>query len=226
MAARAVNQSVPNKAIAQALISGPAHPKAQWTLSKERLLPVLNKTDHSDPDADLLARYAAGDSAAAADLLDSLSGRLFSLGMRMLNDTNEAEDIVQETMIKVWKIAPDWRHGEAKVASWAYGVARNMCLDRLRKRRTTPLEDAPEQIDTAPLPLESMIAQDRADALQMALEKLPERQRQAVVLRHLEDASNPEIAEVIGTSVEAVESLLARGKRKLAQLLSPLKERI
>jgi len=162
----------------------------------------------------------------AAALLDSLSGRLYSLSMRLLADSAEAEDVVQETMLKVWKVAPDWRSGEAKVASWAYTVARNLCLDRLRKRRSTSLEEAPEQVDTAPMVLDTLIANDRAAALQNALARLPERQRQAIVLRHLEDASNPEIAQAIGSSVEAVESLLARGKRKLAQMLAPLKERI
>jgi len=179
-----------------------------------------------DPDAELLARYASGDSAAASALLDSLSGRLFSLAMRLLGDTAEAEDVVQETMLRVWKVAPDWRRGEAKVASWSYGVARNLCLDRLRKRRNTSLDEAPEQEDKAPMVLDNMIANDRAEALHAALARLPERQRQAIVLRHLENASNPEIADAIGSSVEAVESLLARGKRKLAQLLAPLKERI
>lgn len=193
---------------------------------KEHASMASPKARLHDPDAALMAQYAQGDPTAAATLLDRLSGRLFSLGMRMLADSAEAEDVVQETMLRVWKIAPEWREGEAKVASWAYGVARNLCLDRLRKRRNASLDEAPEQIDDAPLPLENMIAQDRASALQSAMKKLPERQRQALILRHFEEASNPEIAETIGTSVEAVESLLARGRRKLASLLAPMMERM
>jgi len=196
------------------------------TQPKEQPKMAQQKARQIDPDAALMAQYAAGDPSAAAALLDSLSGRLFSLGMQLLGDSAEAEDVVQETMLKVWKIAPDWRSGEAKVASWAYGVARNLCLDRLRKRRTTTLDDAPEPIDESQSPLENMIETDRAQALQNALSKLPERQKQAIVLRHFEEASNPEIAETIGTSVEAVESLLARGRRKLASLLAPMMERI
>lgn len=196
--------------------------------SKRKEQPYMAQTtaSHSDPDAALMARYAAGDPLAAAALLDSLSGRLFSLGMRLLGDSVEAEDVVQETMLRVWKIAPEWRVGEAKVASWAYGVARNLCLDRLRKRRTTTLDEAPEPIDEALSPLENMMENDRAEALRSALNRLPERQKQAIVLRHFDEASNREIAETIGTSVEAVESLLARGRRKLASLLAPMMERI
>lgn len=186
--------------------------------------PKMSQT--SDLDAELLARYAAGDPRAASDLVESLSGRLYALGIKLLGDQAEAEDVVQETMMRVWKVAPDWRRGEAKVASWAYGVARNLCLDRLRKRRSVGLDEAPEQVDTAPQAVDVMISQDRNQALREALAKLPERQRQAIVLRHLEDCSNPEIAKALDASVEAVESLLARGRRQLAKLLAPLTERI
>lgn len=219
--------------LAHPLVPAPALPdrarataRTSKSMTAQAAQPKPRAKQGHDPDADLMARYANGDARAAAELLDSLSGRLYALAIRLLNDGAEAEDVVQETMLRVWKIAPEWRKGEAKVATWAYGVARNLCLDRLRKRRSTGLDEAPEQVDESPLPLEGMIAQDRAEALRHALERLPERQRTAIVLRHFEEASNPEIAETIGTSVEAVESLLARGRRKLAALLAPMMERI
>lgn len=201
-------------------------PPLKYEQKERAVKPHQGVANQRDPDAALMQRYAEGDPDAASALLDSLSGRLYALGFRLLGEPTEAEDIVQETMLRVWKIAPDWREGEAKVSSWAYGVARNLCLDRLRKRRSTSLDEAPEQIDEAPMAVERMIETDRATALRSALGRLPERQRQAIVLRHFEEVSNPEIAETIGTSVEAVESLLARGRRKLATLLAPMKERI
>ena len=212
--------------------AGPAAPGIPVTTTRLRAVResranmVPEKRDATDPDANLLARYASGDSRAAADLFDSLSGRLYALGIRMLGDPMEAEDVVQETMMRLWKIAPDWRRGEAKVSSWTYGVARNLCLDRLRKRRFQSMDEAPEPIDDTPLPLDTMIADNRVNALREAMNRLPERQRQAIALRHLEEMSNPDIAQELDASVEAVESLLARGRRRLAQLLSPVMERI
>jgi RNA polymerase sigma-70 factor (ECF subfamily) len=138
----------------------------------------------------------------------------------MLGDIGEAEDVTQETMLRLWRVAPDW-DGGAALATWLYRVASNLCIDRLRRRREFVPGVLPERADDAPGALGRLEAQDRAAALQAALTDLPERQRMAVVLRHFEDRANPEIAEILGTSVEAVESLLARARRELAARLAP-----
>ena len=101
-------------------------------------------------------------------------------------------------------------------------MTANAATDRLRKRRTVGLEAAPEQEDTAPSVEARLIAGDRQKALHAAMETLPERQRNALVLRHFEELSNPEIASALETSVEAVESLLGRARRALADKLSHL----
>ncbi|MGB1390434.1 MAG: sigma-70 family RNA polymerase sigma factor, partial [Paracoccaceae bacterium] len=128
----------------------------------------------------------------------------------------------QEAMLRLWRIAPDWQTGQAKVSTWLYRVAMNLCIDLQRKRRggTVALNDAPDPADNAPSAAEQLVAKARSDALQDALAQLPDRQRQAVVLRHLEELANPEIAEILGVSVEAVESLVARGKRGLTAALN------
>jgi len=123
-------------------------------------------------------------------------------------------------MLRLWKVAPDWRQGEAKVTTWLYRVVSNLCTDRLRKKRGVALEAVPEPEDDRPSATDAMIEAERAAALQQALATLPERQRQAVVLRHIEGATNPEIARILEISVEAVESLTARGKRALAAALA------
>jgi RNA polymerase sigma-70 factor (ECF subfamily) len=120
-------------------------------------------------------------------------------------------------------MAPGWRQGEARVSTWLYRVVTNLCTDRRRaagRRRQDALEDAPELADAAPGVEARLIAADRLAALEAALAQLPERQRQAVVLRHIEGLSNPEIAAVLDLGVEAVESLTARGKRALAAILA------
>lgn len=170
-------------------------------------------------DETLLVLYGNGDGAAARALTARFAPLAYRLGVRMLGDRAEAEDLAQEAMLRLWKVAPDWRAGEAKVSTWLYRVVTNMATDRLRRRRGVGLDEAPEPADGAASALEGLIEADRAAALELALAQLPARQRQAVVLRHLEGLTNPEIAAAMEIGVEAVESLTARGKRALAALL-------
>ncbi len=174
-------------------------------------------------DASLLARYADGDQAAARALTARHLPRVFAHACRLLQDHAEAEDVAQEAMMKLWKLAPDWREGEAKLSTWLYRITANACTDRLRKRRTVALDTAPEPADESPTAEAGLIAADRQQALHSAISTLPERQRNALVLRHFEVLSNPEIAATLETSVEAVESLLARARRALADKLAHLR---
>ncbi len=178
------------------------------------------------PDEALLVLYANGDGAAARVLTGRLTPRVLRYAARLLSDPAEAEDVAQEAMLRLWKIAPDWRQGEAQVTTWLYRVVTNLCTDRLRKRRSVGLDATPEVEDDRPGVVARMQEDDRAKALQAALGRLPERQREAVALRHLEGLSNPEIADVMEISVEAVESLTARGKRALAADLAGRREEL
>lgn len=178
-------------------------------------------------DEALLARYGAGDPAAARALAARLVPRLIAVAARMLGgDRAEAEDVTQETMLRLWRMAPGWQTGRARVSTWAYRVTVNLATDRLRRRRGVALDAAPEPEDGAPEAWERMAEAERLRALDAALAGLPERQRQAVVLRHIEGLSNPEIAEILDLGVEAVESLTARGKRSLAQALAGKREEL
>ncbi|KFI31764.1 RNA polymerase subunit sigma [Haematobacter massiliensis] len=178
------------------------------------------------PDETLLVLYANGDAAAARVLTLRLTPRLLSFAARMLGDRAEAEDVTQEAMLRLWRVAAEWRRGEAQVSTWLYRVASNLCTDRLRRRRGVALDQIAEPEDDRPDADEGLMEADRARALEEALALLPERQRQAVVLRHLEGLSNPEIAAVMEVGVEAVESLLARGKRMLAARLATRREEL
>lgn len=174
----------------------------------------------SDPfssasDDDLLARYAAGDRQAPAELTQRLLPGVYRHAQRMLGDFSEAEEVAQEAMLRLWQIAPNWRPGRAQPATWLYRVTANLCVDRLRMRRTVALDGASEHPDSAPTAAEQMQAKARKDALQHALDLLPDRQRQAVVLRHIEGLGNTEIGRIMDISAQAVESLTARGKRAL-----------
>lgn len=186
-------------------------------------------------DAALLARAARGEDGAARTLAARRAPALLALATRLLGDTAEAEDVAQEAFLRLWRAAPDFSAGgrEARareagggsVGGWLGRTTRNLCLDRLRRRgRLAPIEDAPEPRDPAPSALERVVAADRASALSAAIAALPDRQRVAVTLRHIEGLANPEIAEALGAGVEAVESLLARARRTLAARLAAHRE--
>lgn len=174
----------------------------------------------------LLVLYANGDASAARVLTMRLTPKVYGHAYRLLGDQAEAEDVAQEALIRLWKQAPEWRQGEAKVTTWLYRVVANLCTDRLRKTRGVALDAVPEPEDDSLSAAETMQNAARATALQEALNTLPERQKQAVVLRHIEGMSNPEIASIMQIGVEAVESLTARGKRALAKALAGRKDEL
>ena len=179
------------------------------------------------PDEALLVLFANGDEAAARALTLRLTPRVMAHAFRLLGNRAEAEDVTQEAMLKLWRVAAEWRQGEAKVTTWLYRVVANLCTDRLRRSgRIAALEDAGDPVDETQSAAETMQNRSRADALQDALTLLPERQRQAVVLRHIEELSNPENADIMDLSVEAVESLIARGKRALSAGLQARKDEL
>ena len=158
--------------------------------------------------------------------MDRIAPRVLGFATRLLGDASEAEDVTQEAMLRLWKIAPDWEQASAKVSTWVFHVANNLCIDRLRKRKGQPLDAIPELVDPQASVDERLMETDRMNSLNAALDILPDRQKQAVILRHIEGLANPEIAQIMEISVEAVESLTARGKRALAAALADKKEEL
>lgn len=174
----------------------------------------------------LLGLFADGDAMAARLLTKRLGPRCYSVALRLLGNQAEAEDVTQEAMMRMWKMAPDWVPGQAQISTWLYRVTLNLCVDLRRRKQPDTLENAPEPEDDAASVVDKMQEAARRDALQDALDKLPDRQRQAVVLRHIEELSNPEIAGIMDISVEAVESLTARGKRSLKAILAERRDEL
>lgn len=124
--------------------------------------------------------------------------------------------------MRLWRHADRWRPNGARFDTWLYRVAANVCLDRLRRRgRETTLDEPPDAPDDAPLAIDIMLAEERRRAVESALAGLPERQRLAIALCHYQELSNIEAARVMEISVDALESLLARGRRSLKERLAP-----
>lgn len=184
---------------------------------------MLQDVTEGSDQAALLGQVVAGDQSAAAVLTDLIAPRVLRYAARMLGSREEAEDVTQEAMLRLWKIAPDWQAGLAEPSTWVFRVARNLCTDRLRRRRPMAPE-LPDLPDPALGQDAQLMRAARARALEAALLDLPERQREAVILRHLEGLSNPEIAAILMVGVEAVESLTARGKRRLTAILAGERE--
>lgn len=166
-----------------------------------------------------MARIGAGDRDAARELMAANMSRILGLARRTLGDAMEAEDVAQETFLRVWKAAGRWQSGQARVSSWVCKIALNLCYDRLRKRREVLTDAVPERADSTPGQDAQMEEAERGNRVAEAVAQLPDRQRQALELVHFQDLTNIEAAEIMSVSVDALESLLARGRRKLKALL-------
>jgi len=177
--------------------------------------PAMRRIAMHDPDEDLVRRIGLGDRAAASELVSRRMPAMLSLARRMLGDPAEAEDVAQEVFLKVWRHAGSWRPGHAKFETWMHRVALNLCLDRLRRSSRRSLELHPGLEDPRASATRSLDERQRARRIRGALVRLPVRQRAAIVLCYYQGRSNIEAAEILGVSVDALESLLSRARRAL-----------
>ena len=172
-----------------------------------------------DPDAEILANAGRGDVAAFRTLVARKLSRVHALASRMLSDPAQADDVAQETFLRVWRHASSWTPGQAKFDTWLHRVVLNLCTDRLRKRREQPMADLPEQPDPAPAADTILERDETVRRVRAAIAKLPVRQGEAIMLQTYQELTNIETAAVMGISVDALESLLSRGRRALRAML-------
>jgi RNA polymerase sigma-70 factor, ECF subfamily len=173
----------------------------------------------SETDEDLMARVTQGDHAACRQLVERHLGPIYAVAYRTLGDRAAAEDVAQEVMTRLWAHAARWRPGPARLTTWLHRVALNLCFDQLARRRTQARHPAPEPIDTGRDAVTLVQERDVREHVRAALQSLPDTQRAAITLCHYEGISNAEAAEILGVSVEALESLLARARRNLRERL-------
>jgi RNA polymerase sigma-70 factor (ECF subfamily) len=172
--------------------------------------------DSETDDAVLVGRVAAGERAAYQELVRRHAGGIHRYAARLVREPADAEDIVQETFLRLWLRARDY-DPVARVTTWLYRITHNLAVDRLRARGRLDPRGEPEA-EPAPSSAgqsELLEGKQRALALGAALEALPPRQASALTLVHLQGLSGAEAASVLGVTEEALESLLARGRRGL-----------
>ncbi|MEM0942439.1 MAG: sigma-70 family RNA polymerase sigma factor [Pseudomonadota bacterium] len=172
-----------------------------------------------DRAAALMGEIAHGDRRALADLI-ALEGRgLTLLARRYLGNPEEAEEVVQDVFLRVWRHAGRYDPARAKVRTWLYRIAVNLCIDRQRKRalwRFVGLEEGAHEVpDHQPSAAETLAGRQRLAQVRDQIARLPNRQRMALLLSAVAGLGTAEIAAALGTSPGAAEQLLVRARRTL-----------
>jgi RNA polymerase sigma-70 factor, ECF subfamily len=170
-----------------------------------------------DRDEALLGKSALGDQRAFRMLMARHMGRTIRLAESILGGTADADDIAQEAFVRVWKGAASFDPAVAAFTTWLYRIVLNLAIDRSRRPRGDPIENAEHVAMDEPGALAGLIAKEEHDAMAACIAQLPERQRAAIALFHFEDLSGREAAAAMEMTEKAFESLLTRARATLRQ---------
>ncbi len=180
---------------------------------------MIDEAKEADIDVALMRLVGQDDVDAYRRLVNRHLNRALSFVERMIGDRNDSEDIAQEAFLKVWKEAGRWE-AKAKFTTWFHRVLYNLCIDHLRKLQPLTADMEIENfVSEVSDPEESFISREVADQVKEALQKLPQRQRAALILFYYEELNQNEAAEVLEVSVTALESLLFRARTTLRKIL-------
>lgn len=167
-------------------------------------------------DEQLLLAIGRGDHGAFRTLMERHGALALALAMRMTGSQTDAEEIVQDSFLKVWTMAGRWDpQGGAKFSTWLYRVVMNACLDRKRRAPMMAMDAIPEPEDDTPDGLEHYTGSQARALVAEALGGLPDRQRAALALCYFGEVSGQEAADSLEITLSALESLLVRGRRAL-----------
>jgi RNA polymerase sigma-70 factor (ECF subfamily) len=182
---------------------------------------------------ELMAKIAEGDNDSFEILVNRHQTSVLNLVYRFIGDRTQAKDVAQEVFIRVWQSARTYLP-KAKFTTWVYRITANLCFNELksaRRKKWFSFNQSDEDgdltfedtlADSAPSPEDVLLEKERSRQISDALQSLPENQRMALILKRYDELSYQEIAQIIGCSVSAVESLLVRAKRALQEKLKDL----
>ena len=178
----------------------------------------LNPWANAD-DKQLMETIAQGNQAAFTEFVSRYLDKMIGFALGHMGRKADAEDVAQEAFIRVWQKAASWRDMSIPPHYWLYRITYNLCIDKIRKRKPeTSIEEIhhPVGMDN---PDDDLMQSEQMQKIQQALQTLPERQRSAIIFCAYHGFSNKDAAKILETSVEALESLLARARRSLKKLL-------
>jgi RNA polymerase sigma-70 factor (ECF subfamily) len=181
---------------------------------------------HPDPaqatDAELLAAIARGDEQSLASLYDRYRLILFGLVLRILHSRPEAEDVLQEVFLQVWKKASDFDEGRGRPFTWLVTLARSRAIDRLRSldsRDRVAQDAARETVEKSSDAVEDAIRSEEGEVVRRALAEIPEEQRRALQLAYFEGLTQSEIAARLDAPLGTIKTRMRSGMMKLREIL-------
>lgn len=175
-------------------------------------------------DEQLMQRTSESDAPAFQELLNRYSRKVYALAWRLTMHSTDAEDLAQEVFLKIWKNASSWQP-TAKLETWLYRVLYNHFIDT--KRRQKPIENGVSEniVSMDSSPEQALVDKASQTEIAVAMEALPERQREALVLCYYQDLKAKEAADILSISTGALESLLFRARQTLKEKLAGRKEK-
>jgi len=173
-------------------------------------------------DRALMARIVERDRTAFKALAERHATVALGLAQRIVRNTADAEDIVQESLTRLWVFADRWNPEAARFSSWFYRIVTNQAISRLRRKTVESIDSIDEPSDNAPSPHAELAGREIGQEIDRAMRRLPERQRVAIALCYDQGLSCAEAAEAMRVSVGTMESLLFRARRSLREWLAPV----
>jgi RNA polymerase sigma-70 factor (ECF subfamily) len=187
-----------------------------------KLNPSISPADPPEPEIEWMARIREGDMEALRLLVETHQARIIGTISKMLGSDAESEDLAQQVFIRIWKSAPRYQP-TAKFTTWLFRITRNLVFNELRRKRhfADQAEEIPEPAERAEKePDQVLLGGELQLAIQDAINRLPESQRMAIILRRYEEMPYEEIAKVMGTTIPAVKSILFRARAELRERLA------
>jgi len=168
-------------------------------------------------DKELMQRVQQGDQQAFQRLVEQHIQPLYRFAQRALGNRSDAEDVVQDTFLSVWRNAQQWQAGKASLSTWLHTITHNACIDRYRRHKFDTVDlDAAAEV-RVPEAVDGIRQIEVSEEVSHILQALPERQRHALLLCYYQGLSNQEAATILNINVSALESLLARARRTVRQ---------
>ena len=178
----------------------------------------------------LLRRACKGDVQAFEELMQSHESRIYAIALRMMGNREDAQDCAQEAMVRIYRAMGSFK-GQSALATWIYRITMNTCLDELRRRtarKVTSLDSLVDNgwspTDTGDTPEEHGLRVEKQNALNQAIQSLPDDMRAAIILRDVKGYSYDEIASILDANVGTIKSRISRGREKLREILSKQSE--